>query len=265
MNDTFNLKRFSRLFKKTLLERPIQLSGLIGLTLLIDLILYTICRFIRMPWDMIQDVTFIFGFVGGGCFLASFVFNYFSSNAGGISYLILPASSLEKWLCGILIVGVIYTIIFLVFYRIMDIAFVEILHKSLDPKGPYYRETYDSVRVFPFDGFTASKTYIMFLNFTGAMLIGSLYFNKTIFIKVALLICLIYIGGNILNHLIAKALFENVDKALPFYCVFIPVGKDFGKVLLPDYASVAVDICLLYIVPTILWLVTFVRLREKEF
>jgi hypothetical protein len=63
----------------------------------------------------------------------------------------------------------------------------------------------------------------------------------------------------------AKALFDTVDRALPYYCVFIPVGKEFGKVLLPAYASAAVDIGLLYVVPAILWLVTYTRLREKEF
>ncbi len=63
----------------------------------------------------------------------------------------------------------------------------------------------------------------------------------------------------------AKLVFTDVNKALPYYCVFIPVENEYGKVLLPKYASVAVDICLLYIVPAILWLTTCVRLREKEF
>ncbi len=97
------------------------------------------------------------------------------------------------------------------------------------------------------------------------MLIGSLYFNKAAFIKVALIFCTLYIGGTFLNYLMAKSLFAEIDKALPYYCVFIPAGKDFGKVLLPGYASKAVDIGLLYIIPAILWLVTYIRLREKEF
>ncbi len=265
MNNTFNIKRFAWLFKKTLLERPVQLLGLIGLILIIDLLLYAIGTNINMVWDAVQELTFILGLVGGGSFLAAFVFNYFSSNATGSSYLTLPASSFEKWLCGVLIAGVIFTFIFLVFYRIMDTAFVELYHKSLNPKGPFYKETYEHVHIFPYDGFVASKTYMMFVNFTTAMLVGALYFNKAAFIKVALIICGLFIGGMFLNDIMAKMLIDNVEKGLPYYGVFITVGKEFGKILLPSYASKAVDICILYIIPAVLLVTTYVRLSEKEF
>jgi hypothetical protein len=106
---------------------------------------------------------------------------------------------------------------------------------------------------------------MMFLNATGAMLVGSLYFNKGAYIKTALLVCGFYIGGHILNEVIAEAMFDPIDKALPFYCVFIPVGKQVGKVLLPYYASNFVDVCILYVMPAIFWLTAYVRLREKEF
>ncbi|MEJ7676580.1 MAG: hypothetical protein WKG06_01635 [Segetibacter sp.] len=163
-----------------------------------------------------------YGFVGGGCFLASFVFNYFSSNA---SRLILSHfcrhHHFEKWLCGVLITVVLYTIIFLVFYRIMDTTFVGLYHKSLDPKSPFYKELYEHVNDFPYNGFVASASYKMFVNFTGAMLVGALYFNKAAFIKVALIICALFIGGFLLNNIMAKAVIDNVDKGLPYYAVFI--------------------------------------------
>lgn len=265
MNNIFSLKRFALLLKKTILERPVQLAGLIGLILLIDLLLYVVGTNIKIVWDAVQELTFILGFVGGGCFLSAFVFNYFSSNASGSSYLTLPASSFEKWLCGVLISSVIFALIFLVFYRIMDTTFVGIYHKSLDPKGPFYKEMYDQVHVFPYDGFMAITAYRMFVNFTTAMLVGSLYFNKAAFIKVALIVCGLFIAGTYLNGLIAEAIFDKVDRALPYYAVFIPVGNDRGKILLPAYASKAVDICILYIIPAVLLVTSYVRLREKEF
>lgn len=264
MNDTFNLKRFGWLFKKALFERPMQLFGLLSLTLLISLLLYVILKTI-LGFEEGQNASFIFGLVGGGTFLASFVFNYFSSNARGSSYLTLPASHFEKWLCGVIITGILFTLLFLVFYRIMDSTLVRLYLNGLDPKDPYFQEKFDAVHPFPLNGFVAGKTYMMFLNFSTAMLIGSLYFNKAAFIKVALIICALYIGGNFLNYYMAKAIFGTIEKALPFYCVFIPVGNSFGKVLLPDYASKAVDICLLYMTPAILCIATYIRLREKEF
>lgn len=265
MNDTFNIKRFGWLFKNTLLERPVQLLGVTGLILLIDLILYIVLRYVNMIWEAIQNVTFIFGFIAGGCFLAAFVFNYFSSNGRGSSYLTLPASSFEKWLCSVLISGVLYTLIFLIFYRITDTFFVGLLHKTLDPKGPFYKEMYQKVHIFPYNGFVAAKAYMMYVNFTSAMLVGALYFNKAAFIKVALIICVLLIGGFFLNSIMAKAVFDNIDRALPYYGVFIPVDKDFGSVILPSYASKAVDFCILYIIPAVLLVTAYVRLREKEF
>ncbi len=264
MNNTFNIKRFAWLFKKTLLERPVQLLGLTGLTLVVVLLFYAICKNL-IGFEEAQNASFIFGFVGGGSFLAAFVFNYFSSNASGSSYLTLPASSFEKWLCGVLISGVIFTLMFLVFYRIMDTTFVEIYHKSLDPKGPFYKEMYSSVNIFPYNGFVASKAFMMFVNFTTAMLVGALYFNKAAFIKVALIVCGLFIAGTFLNGLMAKAVFDNVNRALPYYGVFIQVGKEFGKIVLPSYASKVVDICILYIVPAVLLVTAYLRLREKEF
>lgn len=265
MNDTFNMKRFTWFFKKTILERPMQLFGLIGLILLIDLLCYAIGINIKMVWDAVQELTFCYGFIGGGCFLASFVFNYFSSNARGASYLTLPASSFEKWLCGVLITVVLYTIIFLVFYRIMDTTFVGLYHKSLDPKNSFYKELYEHVNIFPYNGFVASASYKMFVNFTGAMLVGALYFNKAAFIKVALIVCGLFISAFFLNNMMANAFFNNVNKGVPFYFVLINMGKEFGKIELPLYASKAVDICILYIIPAVLLMTAYIRLREKEF
>lgn len=264
MNNTFNIKRFGWLFKKTIFERPAQLLGLISLTLVITLLLYATLRYVA-NWDVAQNGAFIIGFVGGGSFLASFVFNYFTSNSNGSSYLTLPASHFEKWLCAVLITGIIFTTIFLLFYRMIDTAFVALYHKSLDPKGSFYKEMYNAVNILPFDGFVASKTLMMFINFTTAMLVGALYFNKAAFIKVALIVCGLYMAGTYLNGLMAKAIFDNVNNALPYYGVFIPVGKEIGKLVLPSYASKAVDICILYIVPAVLLITAYVRLREKEF
>src|SRR5438128_8156580 len=107
MNDIFSARRFGFLFKKTLLERPVQLLGLCVLSLAISFLLYAIVKGM-FGFEEGQNVSFIVGLIGCGAFLASFVFNYFSSNASGSSYLTLPASSLEKWLCGVLIASVIF-------------------------------------------------------------------------------------------------------------------------------------------------------------
>src|SRR6185312_2498988 len=115
MNNTFQLKRFGRLIKKTLFERPVQMFGLTALLLALSLILYSVIKTFG-GFGPAQNITFIWGLAGGGFFLASFVFGYFSSYSMGSTFLTLPASNFEKWLCGVLIAGVFYPIIFLLFF-----------------------------------------------------------------------------------------------------------------------------------------------------
>src|SRR3954470_1824611 len=142
MNNTFNIKRFSLLFKKTIVERPVQTIGVTVLLLLLSFILYVAAKKLS-GFGAAQNLTFIWGLSGGGFFLASFVFGYFSTNASGSSYLTLPASYFEKWLCGILIAGVLYPFIFLLFYHLVDVSFVASYHNSLDPASPFYKQEYE--------------------------------------------------------------------------------------------------------------------------
>jgi hypothetical protein len=264
MNNTFNPYRFGLLLKKTLLERPMQMFGFTGLILALILISYVVVKSL-ISINAAQNLTFIWGLAGGSCFLASFVFSFFSSNAIGSSWLTLPASHFEKWLCGILIAGVLYPVIFLIFFRIMDASFVGLFHRGLDPEGPFYKQQYESVYLFLFNGVVAWKVYPMFLFLTGGMFIGSLYFNKVGFIKVALVICVVCIGSFALNWFFARLLFGTISDTGVFDHVSIPVGKEEGMVELPERTSRIFNNTLKYIFPVMLWILAFIRLREKEF
>ena len=164
--------------------------GFPGLALTVVLILYVILKALS-GFDMAQRISFFVGLVGGSFFLGSFVFGYFSSNASGSSFLSLPASHFEKWLCGVLIAGVFYPIVFLVFYYGIDTGFVALYHNGLDPSSPFYKQAYESVYTFDLSGVIAGNVYILFFMYTGAMLLGSLYFNKVSVIKTAIALCII--------------------------------------------------------------------------
>jgi hypothetical protein len=264
MNNTFDAKRFGRLVKKTVLERPMQTLGLIGLLLILSLILYSIIKTFG-GFGPAQNITFIWGLAGGGCFLASFVFGYFSSNASGSSFLTLPASNFEKWLCGVLIAGVFYPVIFLLFFRLVDGSFVSVYHHTLDPAGPFYKQLYLSVYIFDFNGFIAWKVYPMYGFLAGAMLVGSLYFNKVAFIKTAIGISILFLAMMGVNWVMATLLFGQVNNAIPFSGVRIPAGKAEGTIELPGGFVSIINNSLWYVLPAILWLLAFTRLREKEF
>jgi hypothetical protein len=264
MNDVFSAKRFTWLLRKTIAERPIQTAGVTILLLVLSFILYVVLKKI-FGFGAAQNLAFSWGLVGGAFFLSSFVFGYFGTNASGSSYLTLPASFFEKWLCGILIAGILYPIIFLLFFHIMDVAFVAVYHRSLDPNSLFYKQQYESVYPFDLNGLLAWKNYSMFLWATGAMLTGSLYFNKIAFVKTAIVFCVILFlifGG---NWLIAGVLFHDINDAAPYNHVTLNVGKETGTLILPAGIGNFFRIALLIVTPIVLWFLPLLRLREKEF
>jgi hypothetical protein len=263
MNNIFELKRFGLLLKKTVMERPVQLVGLCGLILAATFAIYSaLLHFTN--WNLAQNLSFVWCFAGGGCFLSSIVFGYFGTNASGSAYLTLPASTFEKWLCGVLIVGVAFPCLFLVFFRLMDTAFVMAYHNGLDKNNPAYRMMYNAVHIYTFDNVFVKASVMIYVNFVGAMMVGSLYFNKVSAIKTAM----VYSGGLaiifFLNLFLAKATFINVDMASPFNNIMIKVGNGIGILELPSNVSNIVHVAILFIIPAVLWITAYIRLREKE-
>ena len=264
MNNTFNSKRFGLLFKKTLLEKPMQMFGFTGLIFLFILIVYYIVKTF-VNFQVAQNISFLWGLVGGDFILASFMFNYFSSTANGSSYLTLPVSNFEKWLCAVLIAGILYPLIFMVFFRIMDAGFIAAYHNSLDPNGPFYKIRYDAVYLLSFNDRMPRIIYPMFLVSSGMMLIGSLYFNKVALVKTALAVCVLFFAIYGLNYLFAHLMFSHIDDAVPFQHVAVLVGKEVASVDLPKNVHDPIWYFINYGLPVMLGGVLFIRLREKEF
>jgi hypothetical protein len=264
MNNTFYVKRFWWLFKKTLWEKPFQTFGFTALVLVIILVLYVALKSI-WGFGAAQNIAFIWGLPGGAFFLAAFVFGHFSSNASGSSYLTLPASHFEKWLCGILIAGILFPALFLLFFRVMDAAFVTAYHNSLDPASPFYKQNYEDVFVFDLTGRIAKQVYSIFLILSGAMFTGALYFNKSAFIKTAIATTMFFVLLFLMNWLLARIFFGSINDAAPFQRVVLPVGKEEGSLEVPTGWSVVFNYSVWFIIPAIFWVLAFTRLREKEF
>ena len=264
MNDVFSLRRFGWLMRKIFLERIMQVAGTILLCFTVTFMVYAMTRLLQGV-QVGQNGAFLVGLTLGGSLMASVVFNYFNNNAMGASFLTLPASLLEKWLSGILIVGVLYFLLFLAFFRLVDFAFVWQYHHSLDHHAPYYKEQYEAVNLMSFTEFTAWGNYVMFLNFAGIMMLGSLFFNKAAFIKTALFICVVIVGAFLLNLLVINLLIKNTQTAFPFSVVWIWVGKERASIELSPENADKIKIIFRFVLPAILWSLSLLRLKEKEF
>jgi hypothetical protein len=287
MSNLFEPRRFWCFFKKTILEKPGQLIGFTGFILLITFVFYSIFHLPAERWDGTQRISLFGGLTIGVTLLASFVFGHFSTNAGGCAYLTQPASQFEKWLCAILITGILFPLIFLGFFRIMDMSFVNYYHSLLDPSKPNYKQLYEYAHVFTFDNIISRNIYMLAGNFSGIMLVGALYFNKNAFIKTALVFCAVILLLFGLNYIIARLFFGTLEDTFPFMNVNISMAKnssqggqifhaitsksnglfikEIGMVELPTNAKNFFGTVVRYVLPPFWYLLAYIRLREKEF
>jgi hypothetical protein len=263
MNDILNLSRFGWLIRKVFLEKTALVLGSMLLCFIVTFIFYGMTMLLQGISEA-QNDAFLVGLTLGGALMASVVFGYFNNDATGVSFLTLPASVLEKWLSGIVIIGL-YFLLFLVYFRLIDLAFVAQYHNNLNTHAPYYKEQYELVNIIPFTGSTAAQNFMMFFNFTGIMMLGALFFNKAAFIKTALVICSILVAAFLLNLLIINLLIKNVQTAFPFTVVWLWIGKERAQLeLSPENADKA-KIIFRFVLPAVLWALSLLRLKEKEF
>lgn len=279
MDNTFSLLRFFRFFRKTLLERPVQIFGIAGLNFIAVLLMYVFLRDI-LGWNAAQNLTFVWGMVFGGCYLSAVVFGHFSSNASGASFLTLPGSAFEKWLTGLIITWILYVVVFMMLYKLMDAAFVSYYHSQLNPAEVNYIGKKEAVQYFDLGGHVATMTYIMFANLTASMFVGSLYFNKVGFVKTGLVLCVGVAVAFMLNLGVAHLLFTGVSDAFPFSHVsmHLPPSEGLEQVrmeLRPANTEAAISLpspysdvyrgFVRYGLSGILCVTAYIRLKEKEF
>jgi hypothetical protein len=121
----------------------------------------------------------------------------------------------------------------------------------------------------PFDGRLAMKVYNLFFIFTSISFLGSLYFNKVSFVKVALVFCAFCLFMFALNWAIATVFFGDIASAFPFAGVSISIGKSMnpeeGVIELPGRVFQITGFFTNYIMPVCLFALVYLRLREKEF
>ena len=121
------------------------------------------------------------------------------------------------------------------------------------------------MQILPYDGFVFKTTLMMYLNFTGATMLGALFFNKGSFLKVALIFCGLLFSFYFLNMIVAKMMMSGVQNAMPYLWSWIRINNEDGRIEMNAGVLNVWKFCAFILVPSILWILALVRLREKEF
>jgi hypothetical protein len=267
MNNTFELKRFGLVFKKLIFERSLWLGGFFTLVVLLTWYVYAMTSGnAENGHIMPQSESFTIGLVIGGILFVNTAFNYFSNQNEGYVYLLLPASFFEKWLSGLLLLTL-FVVCFLFFFRTLDTIYMANFRAQLPLKNYHpdeFKRLYDSAKAMSFWGIRLHLTYTFFLMITGITALGSLYFNNAAIVKSLLLFFCISVVLFLFNAKIADAIFDTQTRS-PFPQIYtISIKNTHQTVILPPPFFGIGRVILDYFLPAIFWLISLIRLREKE-
>ena len=224
-----------------------------------------------------QYATYYTGLFLVGCIYASTIFSELGSKSQAIQYLSLPASHLEKLLCGILFSVVLFFIAFTLLFYLVDVPLVAVAERIAQREHQHWPNTY-----IPIGNISVlniwnnqwapilDKKYHFFLfaffMIQSAFLLGSVYFTRWNFVKTVVALLLFWIVFVLLADKGVRTLMpegwspydllrwvNRMDPAVSASVVALPSSMERVLILLMQYS-----------VPPMLWVITYFRLKEKE-
>ncbi|RYE24086.1 MAG: hypothetical protein EOP42_22640 [Sphingobacteriaceae bacterium] len=258
MNQTFNLNRFSMLFKKHVIENYktylMSVGVLAGILFLwLGLSAYFNEGFLPIGSQM---GCFVSGLLLGGCIFTSLIFADLGNKKEAISALTLPASTLEKYLVNWIVSFLMFSIIFTgVFYAVAAIV-IGLGHSSSGRENLLLNIFSDE-----------QKAYYGFIIYTvlhAVVFLGAIYFEKLHFIKTAFAFFIGVFLLSVVNRPILSAMFDqHVNGTSIFSPVNISNGKESFQIHAPDVET-HTEAIIAGLVVLILWISAYYKLKEKE-
>lgn len=266
MNNTFNINRFGLLLKRQWLEfGKIYLMSLVVLTaIIVGFYLFNIPQFNRSYFTWNDNGHAQLGFrviiflMVGFLFItieASAYFNSLGQKSKAIMELMIPASATERFLCGFLFTAILSIFSYLFIFYIVDAIFVRYINELWENQKAINPNT-DKLSVVSFstliDDLTADRRnkflFAFPFFFSSIFLLGSVYFNRFHYIKTALTATGFFIFVIFLTFKVSK---------------WLMAGKYNAGTEEKDFVFVILFVTSI-IVTLIIWVITHIRLKEKE-
>ena len=259
MNNTFEMSRFARLYKKHTVEH--LKTYLLTIAVLAGLLLVCLGFFWYIHGAKLnirdQANVFVFFYLACGTIFTSLTFSQLGDKKQAIPALILPASHLEKYLVSLIYTFVVYQLIFLGIYFLVDGTLFAL-------GAPFEKDENEMINVFVSD----QKIYIVFFiyallhafAFWGAIYFEKLHFVKTGFVVLAAGFLLVIINNILLNGFIKS----DTNKGVPFLGATV---VEHGKYYNMDVHGTGFALCVgaaLAVTTVLLWTTAYFKLKEKE-
>jgi len=256
MNNTFDFNRFSLLLKKELWsgnKKPLIVAGAVfGFLILVALLqIYWTGGYEEMNWNMFPVIIFF-----GGLIFTSVIFYEFNDKTGTHHYLSLPASNFEKFLSKWLITAILFpigaSILFLIYSKIGDAIYFN--YRSETGYIPWKLTDWWSIFFL--------KIYVVYQS---TYLIGAVVFQKYTFFKTSIVHWGISIASAIIGSILFRIIFADQFEGL-FYInqdINMQTSDTVIDFMENKFLSI-LEFALWYLVPPIMWIVGFFKLKEKE-
>ena len=219
-----------------------------------------------------QIVTFYVGLFLTGCLFASTMFNDLSNGPKAIHYLLTPASAMEKLLTAIVFGVVLFFISYTAVFYVIDFimlkisngvvsTYLERMHHAPKPPQQLLNVFESDVRGDEF------LFYILLIFFAvqSIFLLGSVYFVKNQYIKTLISGLVVFLFMVFFIHKLLGSFMPDGGFYQPF-TVYRIYNSDQGDVMiqLPEWLSSILLFITKYTLAPALWVVAYVRLKEKE-
>ncbi len=259
MNNTFAPNRFARLYRKHTVEH--LKSYLLSIAVLAGIL--TVC--LGFFWYMnraklaIRDQAniFVFFYLACGTIFTSLTFGYLDQKKEAIPSLTLPASHFEKYLVSFIYTFVVYQLVFLGIFFLVD--------GTLFAFGaPFKKSENEIINVFNKE----QDLYIIFIvyailhsfAFWGAVYFEKLHFVKTAFVVLASGFLMVIINNVLLNVFIKS----DTEKGIPFLGVRVLEQDKRYDLYLQSTDFLLCVLAALVAITILLWAAAYFKLKEKE-
>jgi hypothetical protein len=250
MNQFFSLKRFQSLVLKQWADNKKRYT--LAVLAFIGLLTVWFAFSLLMPDDQVpmshdvQQTTFFFLLFVTGTLYASLYFSELSSRTKAGNFLLIPASTFEKLLCGIFYSALIFPLVFIAAFYLADSLMVAVANGVYMSREETSVINIFTVDFFRFNGHRNLNFFLFFLSLQSLFLLGSVYFRKYNFVK------------TIISCFIIWMLCMGIVFALHTW-----VTPFDGEGPMPDGVVLAVAV-VVYLIAPLLWWMAYYRLKAKQ-
>jgi len=279
MAETFSFSRFRLLvalhwgsYKKRYL---LALPAIGGLLVVWGIFLLFMDNYNPLDNGM-QAFTYYWGLALVGCLYSSTIFAEFGSKANGIAWLGVPASTLEKLLCGLLFSTILFFVGFTLVFYLVDIPLVKICNELIERQhrtwlGGYPISTnviWNVLRGLPGDNFDSKLhgALVLYFILQALFALGSVYFERYTFVK-TIVAFLVFV-------LVFLVLEKQVMARIPphGWNRFTPTNDwitngdslQVKEVRVSPWITGPLGLLLLLGIPPVIWIATYFRIKEKQ-